>query len=100
MAAGTIEPRRAAVIRGRVLDRADNPLPGVTLSIKDHPELGQVPDFGHIVDQTESRRADHDAGDQETGDRAQAHRLKQRHRNHCGAEHHDEIDQVGRQHGA
>ena len=39
---GTIEPRRAAVIRGRVLDRAGNPLPGVSLSIKDHPELGQT----------------------------------------------------------
>jgi RHS repeat-associated protein len=42
VAAGTIEPRRAAVIRGRVLDRNNAPLPGVTLSILDHPEFGQT----------------------------------------------------------
>ncbi|MGH8534780.1 MAG: Ig-like domain-containing protein, partial [Gammaproteobacteria bacterium] len=39
---GTIEPRRVAVIRGKVLDREDQPLPGVTLTIKDHPEYGQT----------------------------------------------------------
>ncbi len=38
---GTIEAKRAAVIRGKVLDMQNNPLSGVTVSIKDHPELGQ-----------------------------------------------------------
>ena len=42
VAPGTIEPERVAVIRGKVLDRADNPLSGVTLTIKDHAELGQT----------------------------------------------------------
>lgn len=40
--AGTISPIRVAVIRGRVLDRQNQPLVGVTLTIKDHPELGQT----------------------------------------------------------
>jgi len=40
VAPGTIEPRRAAVIRGRVLDRNDMPLAGVTITVKDHPEYG------------------------------------------------------------
>jgi len=39
---GIIEPRRAAVVRGRVLARDHQPLSGVTLSIKDHPEFGQT----------------------------------------------------------
>ena len=39
---GTIETRRIAVVRGKVLDKADNPLPGVTLTILDHPEFGQT----------------------------------------------------------
>ncbi|MCP4662080.1 MAG: DNRLRE domain-containing protein, partial [bacterium] len=39
---GTIEARRAAVIRGRVLDRAGAPLPGVTISTHDHPEFGST----------------------------------------------------------
>ncbi|MGH6636665.1 MAG: hypothetical protein ACRED0_11245 [Gammaproteobacteria bacterium] len=39
---GTIEPSRVAVIRGKVLDREDQPLPGVSLTIKDHPEYGQT----------------------------------------------------------
>jgi YD repeat-containing protein len=39
---GTIEPKRAAVLRGKVLDRQNNPLPGVTLTILDHPEYGQT----------------------------------------------------------
>ncbi|NJA05139.1 PASTA domain-containing protein [Methylococcaceae bacterium WWC4] len=42
LAAGTIEAKRAAVIRGTVLDNQNNPLSGVTVSIKDHPELGQT----------------------------------------------------------
>jgi hypothetical protein len=35
-----IERQRAAVVRGRVFDRAGNPLPGVSLSMLNHPELG------------------------------------------------------------
>jgi hypothetical protein len=42
VAAGTIEPRRVAVVRGTVLDRAGAPLPGVTISVKDHPEFGDT----------------------------------------------------------
>jgi RHS repeat-associated protein len=37
-----IEERRAAVIRGRVLARGGAPLPGVTIAVLDHPELGQT----------------------------------------------------------
>ena len=37
---GTIEARRAAVIRGRVQTRGGAPLSGVTVTIKDHTELG------------------------------------------------------------
>ena len=40
--AGTIEPRRAAVIRGKVLDKSNAPLPGVTITILNHPEFGQT----------------------------------------------------------
>ncbi len=40
--AGTIEPRRAAVIRGKVLDRNNAALSGVTISILNHPEFGQT----------------------------------------------------------
>ena len=39
---GTIEAKRVAVIRGKVLDRGDNPLPGVIITVKDQPELGQT----------------------------------------------------------
>ncbi|MCQ8119474.1 NHL domain-containing protein [Methylomonas rosea] len=39
---GTIDAKRAAVIRGKVLDKDNNPLSGVTIAIKDHPELGQT----------------------------------------------------------
>jgi RHS repeat-associated protein len=39
---GTIEPKRAAVIRGRVLARDNTPLGGVTITVKDHPEYGQT----------------------------------------------------------
>lgn len=42
IAPGTIELRRAAVIRGRVLDTTGSPLPGVTVSVWLHPELGQT----------------------------------------------------------
>ncbi|MCB1881453.1 MAG: hypothetical protein KDI54_15605 [Gammaproteobacteria bacterium] len=39
---GTIEQKRVAVIRGKVLDRDINPLPGVTVTILGHPEFGQT----------------------------------------------------------
>lgn len=39
---GTIEERRAAVIRGRVLTREGQPLPGVAITIKGHPEFGHT----------------------------------------------------------
>ena len=39
---GTIEARRAAVIRGRVLTRDNQPLSGVTISLLNHPEFGQT----------------------------------------------------------
>ncbi len=39
---GTIVNSRAAVIRGKVLDRNNNPLAAVTVSIKDYPEFGQT----------------------------------------------------------
>lgn len=42
VAPGTIQPVRAAVIRGKVLDRALAPLSGATVSILNHPELGQT----------------------------------------------------------
>ena len=42
VAPGAIEERRLAVIRGRVTRGAGQPLPGVTISIKDHPELGRT----------------------------------------------------------
>ncbi len=35
-----IDPKRTAVFRGRVLDRANQPLAGVKITIKRHPELG------------------------------------------------------------
>ena len=34
------EPRRIAVVRGQVITRDGDPLPGVTVTIKDHPEFG------------------------------------------------------------
>ena len=37
-----IEPRRAAVIRGRVLDTSRAPLPGVRVSVKGHDEYGMT----------------------------------------------------------
>ncbi|MDG4555809.1 MAG: hypothetical protein P9F19_00215 [Candidatus Contendobacter sp.] len=42
VAPGVIDPKRAAVIRGRVLDKQNNPLPGVTITILNHPEFGQT----------------------------------------------------------
>ncbi|MCF6324630.1 MAG: hypothetical protein L3J89_09955 [Gammaproteobacteria bacterium] len=39
---GTIEVRRAAVLRGQVTGRDNNPLSGVTVSIHNHPEFGQT----------------------------------------------------------
>jgi hypothetical protein len=42
VAPGTIQPVRAAVLRGRVLDRNGNVLPGATITILNHPEFGQT----------------------------------------------------------
>nr|WP_010132121.1 RHS repeat-associated core domain-containing protein [Microbulbifer agarilyticus] len=38
----TIEEKRAAVIRGEVFDKANSPLSGVSITIKDHPEFGRT----------------------------------------------------------
>jgi YD repeat-containing protein len=40
VAEGAIDPRRAAVIRGRVLTRDGTPLPAVRIGVHRHPELG------------------------------------------------------------
>ncbi|MDT8385448.1 MAG: RHS repeat-associated core domain-containing protein [Gammaproteobacteria bacterium] len=42
VSAGTIEVYRAAVLRGQVTDRDNNPLSGVTISIHNHSEFGQT----------------------------------------------------------
>ncbi len=42
VAPGTIDPKRAAVLRGRVSDKQNNPLSGVTLTVLNHPEFGQT----------------------------------------------------------
>ncbi|WP_395245162.1 RHS repeat-associated core domain-containing protein [Agromyces sp. MMS24-K17] len=39
---GAIEPERAGVVRGRVLDRAGDPLPGVRVHVEGHPEYGHT----------------------------------------------------------
>jgi RHS repeat-associated protein len=39
---GTIEVQRAAVIRGQVLDKQNQPLAGVVVTILGHPEYGQT----------------------------------------------------------
>jgi RHS repeat-associated protein len=39
---GTIEAKRAAVLRGKVLDRDGAPLSGVSISVLNHPEFGQT----------------------------------------------------------
>ncbi|MDQ3281208.1 MAG: IPT/TIG domain-containing protein [Acidobacteriota bacterium] len=40
--AGAIVPERAAVMRGHVLNREGNPLPGVTIAIHEHSEVGRT----------------------------------------------------------
>lgn len=42
VAPGTIDVKRAAVIRGKALDKQNNPLPGVTITVLNHPEFGQT----------------------------------------------------------
>jgi RHS repeat-associated protein len=42
VADGVIEPRRASVVRGKVVSRDGSPLPAVTVTIQDHPELGRT----------------------------------------------------------
>jgi hypothetical protein len=42
VAPGTIEPQRAAVLRGRVLDRDRQPLPGVRISVAGDSTLGET----------------------------------------------------------
>lgn len=42
VAPGTIQPLRVAVVRGQVLNRANQPLPGVTVTVLGHPEYGQT----------------------------------------------------------
>ena len=42
VAPGTIEAKRAAVLRGRVLDKQNTPLPGVAITVLNHPEFGQT----------------------------------------------------------
>ncbi len=42
VAEGTIKPERVGLIRGRVIDRGGQPIPNVTITINDHPELGQT----------------------------------------------------------
>jgi RHS repeat-associated protein len=42
VAEGTINPVRAAVIRGEVTTREGDPLPGVTVTVLNHPEYGQT----------------------------------------------------------
>jgi YD repeat-containing protein len=42
VAPGTIEPKRAAVLRGAVKTRDGLSLPGVTLTVLNHPEYGQT----------------------------------------------------------
>jgi RHS repeat-associated protein len=39
---GTIEITRVAVLRGKVLDRANEPIPAVTITVLGHPEFGQT----------------------------------------------------------
>ena len=42
VAPGTIEARRAAVLRGKVLDKNNAPLPAVVITVLNHPEFGQT----------------------------------------------------------
>ncbi len=41
-APGTINPVRAAVLRGKVISNSGQPVTGVTIAIKGHPEFGQT----------------------------------------------------------
>jgi RHS repeat-associated protein len=42
VASGTIDPVRAAVVRGRVVDRSGAPVAGVTITAPAHPEYGST----------------------------------------------------------
>lgn len=42
VAPDTIVPQRAGVVRGRVLARGGQPLPGVRVTVLNHPELGET----------------------------------------------------------
>lgn len=42
VAPGTIVPARVAVLRGKIADRSGSPIPGVTITVHDHPEYGQT----------------------------------------------------------
>jgi len=42
VASGGLDAKRVAVMRGKVLDKQNHPLPGVTVTINKHPELGQT----------------------------------------------------------
>ena len=42
VAAGTIVERRVAVLKGKVLTRSGQPLGGVAVTVRDHPELGRT----------------------------------------------------------
>ena len=42
VAAGIINPKRAALLRGKVLARDNTPLTGVKITVLNHPELGQT----------------------------------------------------------
>jgi PASTA domain/Putative Ig domain/PKD domain len=42
VAPNTIEAKRVAILRGKILDKANAPLPGVTVTILNHPEFGQT----------------------------------------------------------
>jgi RHS repeat-associated protein len=42
VAPGTISPVRVSVIRGRVINRQNQPLPGVTISVRGQPLLGET----------------------------------------------------------
>lgn len=42
VAPGTIEARRAAVLRGKLMERDGQPLPGATVTVHSHPEFGQT----------------------------------------------------------
>ncbi|MGI9341965.1 MAG: PKD domain-containing protein [Gammaproteobacteria bacterium] len=42
VAPNTIDPVRAVVLRGQVMNRDGSPLPGITITIHNHPEFGQT----------------------------------------------------------